>query len=90
MLYFSGPSDFVPAFPVVLRFSNPTQGPCFILRVQDDDEVEETEYLILKLSVINSGTTDTVILDPSQLRITITDNDDAEGKVHINSHTCHT
>lgn len=50
------------------------QTPCLTLRVEDDDIAEETEDLILRLSVVNP-TAGKVTIEPSQLTVTITDND---------------
>lgn len=51
-----------------------TQTPCFTLRVEDDDTAEETEDLTLRLSVVEP-TAGRVTIEPSQLTVTITDND---------------
>lgn len=48
---------------------------CFTLKVEDDDVVEETEDLILQLRVVGSTTDSQVVIEPSQLIVTITDND---------------
>jgi hypothetical protein len=68
-------SDYTPALPVVQSLTASTQMSCFTLTVVDDNTVEGTEDLTLELSMITSVTS-VVILDPSQLTITITDNDE--------------
>ena len=68
-------SDYTPALPVVQSLTASAQMSCFTLTVVDDNTVEGTEDLTLELSMITSVTS-VVILDPSQLTITITDNDE--------------
>ena len=68
------PSDFVTDFPVGLSVTSSTQTPCFTLIVEDDDIAEETEDLTLRLSVVEP-TAGQVTIEPSQLTVTITDND---------------
>ena len=62
----------IPSFPVELSLSDLTEESCFFLNIEDDEVAEGTETLILELGTL--GETD-VILSPSQLLITITDND---------------
>ena len=61
------------------------QMSCFTLTVVDDSAVEGTEDLTLELTMISFVT---VTLNPSQLTVTITDND--EGAVAVFAHTSST
>ena len=61
----------------MLSVSGSTQMSCLTLTVQDDNVLEDTENLVLELATLNpsSEITNLVILDPSQIEITIADND---------------
>lgn len=63
------------AIPVELSLSNFTQVSCFFLNIEDDDLAEGTENVILLLSTSRTTQPDGIILSPSQLIITINDND---------------
>lgn len=58
--------------PIELRLTPSVDQTCFTLSVEDDDIEEDDEDLVFELKSL--GTTE-VILSPSQLTVTITDND---------------
>ena len=61
---------------MVLSVSGSTQMSCLTLTVRDDNVLEDTENLVLELAILDpsSEITNLVILDPSQIEITIADN----------------
>ena len=61
----------------MLSVSGSTQMSCLTLTLRDDNVLEDTENLVLELATLDpsSEITNLVILDPSQIEITIADND---------------
>ena len=70
-------SDFKMPQSLHLTFIKMGESQSFSVTIEDDGETEETETLVL--SLISSNSSDSVLVNPDILKITITDNDGKRG-----------
>jgi hypothetical protein len=75
--------DFKMPQSLHLTFIKKGESQSFSVTIEDDGETEETETLVL--SLISSNSSDSVLVNPDILKITITDNDGKESSLSSNN-----